>query len=214
MKTKKGRNVFVQNFEDKVEKIKQSYIQNNIRLTPLEEEMRIRFEAAFTLLCNYHSNEQAVGKLMSQFGYSRRSAYYDLRSAVELFGDVVKTKKEASRYILYEMAMKNYQLAASAAPPDIDQMNKALANLVKITGVDKDEFDLPDPSKIQPPVMVLQLSPDFVNSIYAKVIDNKAKKEVNRLIKQINTFIGESQVKDYLDTFKVIDIPHEEMDEH
>ncbi len=110
-------------FDNKLEKIQGYYDDERIKLSPTEDELRVRLEAAFTLLCKYHSNEQAKDRLMSQFNYSQAQAYRDLRSAIELFGDVIKTKKEASRYILYELAMKNYQLAASKS--DIDQMNKA-----------------------------------------------------------------------------------------
>jgi hypothetical protein len=190
-------------FDSKLEKIQGYYDDEKIKLSPTEDELRVRLEAAFTLLCKYHSNEQAKDRLMSQFGYSQAQAYRDLRAAVELFGDIIKTKKEASRYILYELAMKNYQLAASKS--DIDQMNKAVANLIKITGVDRDDFDLPDPSKIQPPMQMLSITYNFINGPHFKQIDKKAQDVLLDLQAKINALIDKSPAKEYLDILTIQD---------
>jgi len=190
-------------FDTKLEKIREYFDNDQIKLSKTEDDLRIRLEAAFTLLCKYHSNEQAKDRLMSQFSYSQAQAYRDLRSAIELFGDVVKTKKEASRYILYELAMKNYQLAASVS--DIDQMNRAVANLIKITGVDRDDFDLPDPSKIQPPIQMLSLTFNFINGPYFKQIDKKAQNVLLDLQSKVNAIIEKSPAKEYLDMLTIQD---------
>jgi hypothetical protein len=190
-------------FNNTLEKIRQYFIDDNIKLSQKEDEIRIRLESAFTLLCKYHSNEQAKDRLISQFNYTPRQAYRDIRSALELFGDVIKTKKEASRYILYELAMKNYQLAASKS--DIDQMNRAVANLIKITGVDREDIDLPDPSKIQPPMQMLSITIQFINSPFFKQIDKKAQEQVLELQNKIQGLIDKSPIKDYLDMMNISD---------
>ena len=143
---------------------------------------------------------------MTQFGYKSAQAYRDIRSAIDLFGDVVKIKKETSRYILYELGMKNYQLAASKG--DVEQMNKALTNLIKITGVDRDDFDLPDPSKIQPPIQMLSITFNFINSEFFKHIDPKAKEGLLKLQGQIQAIIDKNPFKEYLDMMQITDIPH------
>jgi len=198
-------------FDSNLEKIRAWFVDTEIKLSPHQEELRIRLESAFTLLCKYHSNEQARERLMTQFGYKSAQAYRDIRSAIELFGDVVKIKKETSRYILYELAMKNYQLAASKT--DVEQMNKALGNLIKITGVDRDDFDLPDPSKIQPPIQMLSITFNFINSEYFKHVDKKAQDELIKLQNQITTMIERSPVKEYLDLMQAQDISHTEIRE-
>jgi hypothetical protein len=191
-------------FDSKADKIRQFFVNDDdsIILTEHEKELRERFEKAFSLLCNYHSNEQAVTVMMKHYGYSRAQAYRDIRNATDIFGDVLQSKKEASKHILSEMAMKNYQLAASRN--DLDNMNKAVANLIKIAGVDRDEFDLPDPSKIQPPTQILQISMDFLSSGFAQVIDDKAKEELNNLTKKINDLIDKSPVSQYLNKLNMI----------
>lgn len=196
-------------FDSKLEKIRAWFVNTEIQLTPTEEELRIRLESAFTLLCKYHSNEQARERLMTQFGYKSAQAYRDIRSAIDLFGDVVKIKKETSRYILYELAMKNYQLAASKT--DVEQMNKALANLIKITGVDRDDFDLPDPSKIQPPVQILSIQQNFIQGPYFKHADKSVQEGLLKLQAQIQEVIDKNPFKEYLDMIQVVDIPHKEI---
>jgi hypothetical protein len=184
-------------FDSKIDKIREYYADENIKLSSIEDDLRIRLESAYTFLCKFHSNEQTKKLLINQFNYSPAQAYRDIRSALDLFGDVIKTKKEASRYILYEMGMNNYQLAASKT--DLEQMNRALTNLIKITGVDRDDFDLPDPSKIQPPVQLLTLTFNFINSEFFKQIDEKAQNELLILQNKINAMIEKSSVKEYLD---------------
>ncbi len=132
-----------------LERVAQYYIKENIRLTPKEEEVRLRWEAAFSILCNFHSTEQTVQVLMSKFSYSRAQAYRDVQNSTRLFGDVSKSSKEGVRNILYEYAMRVFQLAASAKPPDLDQMNKAMANMIKIKGLDREDPEIPSFESLQ-----------------------------------------------------------------
>jgi hypothetical protein len=201
--TNVSRYTNVKTFDNKLDKIKQHYIDDSIKLTPTEEDLRIRLDTAFSFLCKFKSNEQAKLLLVEKFNYSPAQAYRDLRSAIELFGDVVKSKKEAHRYILYEMGINNYQLAEKKH--DADQMNRALANLIKITGVDREDYDLPDPSKIQPPVQILSLTFNFIRSPYFKQIDKKAQAQLLDLQAKIQVVIDKSPVKEYLDLLEVQD---------
>lgn len=113
-----------------------------VALTDKEEEIRQRWSACFSLLTQYHSIQQAVQVMQSQFQISEAQAYRDARAAMELFGDVTKSDKEAYRHILFEYAMKIFQLAASKN--DMTEMNKALNSMIKIKGLDKEESDIPD----------------------------------------------------------------------
>jgi len=199
---KKSIQVYKQDFDSTIDKLRAYFTGENITLTDKEDEIRHRLECAFTLVCSFKSNEQAVKELVKQHGISKMQAYRDLRNSMELFGDVVKMKKEAQKYILYELAMRNYQLAALENPPNIDQLNRSVANLIKITGADRDDFDLPDPAKIQPPNQILSLEINFINSSFFDMIDPGIKQGLMKLVNEIKDLISNSQYAEYLDIFR------------
>lgn len=190
-------------YESNFDKIKAHYINDKVELNNIQQELCKRYEAAFTLLCEFHSNEQAITKLMSTFSICRSQAYKDIKNAIDLFGDATKASKEGKRYILYEMAMANYNLAISKN--DLEQANRAMTNLIKITGIEHDDPDLPDPSKIQPPIQLLQINMEFITSEYSNIIDAKAKEEINLIMDKVKAIIEKSTVKDYLNKNIVIE---------
>lgn len=114
-----------------------------------------RLEHAWSLTLDARTNEGATKKLMHKFNISRAQAYRDLTDSKQLFGDFVKSSKEADRYLLKEMGLDTYRRARKAG--ELDQMNKALANLIKITGIEKDDANLPDPQAYMPSNYVLEL---------------------------------------------------------
>ncbi|MDO7853158.1 hypothetical protein [Hymenobacter convexus] len=77
-----------------------------------------QLEAAYGLILNYHSFEQAWPLLAKQFSISRATCYRRLRDAQNLFGDVKKVKKEGRRAVLLEFARKLLQLCLTMRPPD------------------------------------------------------------------------------------------------
>jgi len=129
------------------EKILASYIdEGKITLTPLEEEMKKRWEAAFSLLLNFHSREQCVKVLQQQFGGSMATAYRDINRALALFGDVTQTRKEGMRYIIFEYNQKLFQMATK--DKNLEAMGKCLDRMIKLSDLDKDDA-LFDPDKIK-----------------------------------------------------------------
>jgi len=108
-----------------------------IELTPKELEVKQRLSETFSLLCNYHSPEQAKPIIREKYGISESQFYRDVRDAKRLYGDVTESSKAADRYIYSELAMKTFQLAAKEK--DVKGMNMALANLIKIKELDKSD---------------------------------------------------------------------------
>jgi hypothetical protein len=106
-------------------------------ITSKEQEIKQRVEAAHALLCSYHSIEQSVPLLHDKFGISSSTAYRDCQMAIRLYGDINHSSKEGMRHIYREWATKVFQMAARDR--NIGEMNKALTNLVKITGLDKED---------------------------------------------------------------------------
>jgi hypothetical protein len=125
------------------DRIQKYYLKDGgVTLTPKEEEIRQRCEVAFGLFRESYSVEQSARMLITHFKISRSRAYAAVRMAISLYADVAKTSKEGIRNIVHEMAMQAFQIAKEKK--DVDQMNKSIANIIKIKGLDKDESMLPD----------------------------------------------------------------------
>jgi hypothetical protein len=102
-----------------VERIYAAYIAETLHLlSPADKELHSELEAAYALILNYHSFEQAWPLLARQFSMSRATCYRRLTSAQNLFGDLKKVKKEGRRAVLLEFARKLLQLSLSQRPPD------------------------------------------------------------------------------------------------
>ena len=134
--------------EDRIAAVMVGELAEN-ELTAEEHRMMERWEQLWSLLNNYHSTTQAVKAHLSkceQAGHpiSRATAYRDLDRATKLWGDASKVKKQTQLVLLNEYAMKILQLATKAH--NYSEMNKALANLVKITAQQEEFFDhTPEP---------------------------------------------------------------------
>ena len=190
-----------------------SYIIGQSQTLPEHlEAVRLRWTAAFTLMLDtgLTSDRQVVKQLMATFDISEAQAYVDIAASKRLFGDARKASKEAERYLASEnakqlfakawamfMATKKYQWFGAAV-----SQQKIHA---KVNGLDKDDPDLPDPSKIHPPTQILQINIDFLTSRFAQVIDPKAKDKINALLEQIHELVEQHRIGDYLDT--TIDVP-------
>lgn len=128
-----------------------------VLLTEHQTAVLRRYEAAWGLLLEFKSNEQTLSKLMEVFEISRAQAYRDLANCKLLFGDVVRSNKEAERHILKEMALFAFQEAKKNCPKFLKEMNKAVANLIKITGIEHEDPSLPDPETFLPSSYTLEL---------------------------------------------------------
>lgn len=171
-----------------------------------------RWTSAFTLLGDNHfrSDRFVAKELMHIYDISEVTAYADIAASKRIFGDARKSYKDAERYLASEnakelfgkawsmyLATKKYQWYVAAVS---QQKLHALVN-----GFDRDDPDLPDPSKINPPTQILQINIDFIKSEFARHIDPKAKHKLNELLAKIDDLIETSRIGDYLDT--TIEIP-------
>jgi hypothetical protein len=139
--------------------------EEGIELSEKEEKIRERWDAAWTLLLNYHSQEQAANILKTKYGYSRATAHRDVQNSIKLFGNAGKSNKEGIRHILYEYSMKVFQLAASMKPPNLAEMNKAIKNMMDISGLLENDPDLPNFQDLEPHNYELNLPADLVKTL-------------------------------------------------
>ncbi|WP_460613667.1 hypothetical protein [Hymenobacter seoulensis] len=146
--------------ETALDRIRASYLHEGAedRLTPDDKKRKEHLEAAHGLLVNYHSMEQAVPLLVSRYDISRATAYRRCTEAIRLFGDVTRSYKDGIRHILYEFAMKVFQLAASAKPPDLKAMNGAIKNMSILKGLDKDDSNALSPEVLANRTYVLNVT--------------------------------------------------------
>ncbi len=68
-------------------------------LSKTDQELKKRWETAFTALLEFRSPEDAVKRLMTLFGVSKATAYRDVQRCEMLFGSFKRFDKEAWRYI-------------------------------------------------------------------------------------------------------------------
>lgn len=174
--------------------------------------LRRRWLSAFTFMLDpgLKSDRQVCKKLMMMYKISDDTAYRDIAASKRLFGDARKSSKEAERYLASENAKENYDKAWNMFLAT-KKYNWYLAAVLqqkihaKVNGLDKDDPDLPDPSKINPPIQVLQINVDFLTSQFAQFIDPKAKERINALLEQMDELVTSSRISDYLST--TIEIP-------
>lgn len=109
-----------------------------------DKKMMDRWAQIWTLLNNYHSPAQAVEahiRMCENKGeeISRRTAYRDLRFATDIWGDASRISKRSMLVLLYEFALKSFQLAAKGG--NISEMNKSVANLIKVAKETEEFYD-------------------------------------------------------------------------
>ncbi|MDB5270862.1 MAG: hypothetical protein JWP58_3902 [Hymenobacter sp.] len=133
--------------ETTLDRIKAAFLSEGAeeKLTAEERARKEQLEAAHSLLVNYHSLEQAVPLLQGRYSISKATAYRRCNEAIRLFGDVTRSYKDGIRHILYEFAMKVFQLAAGRKnefkqpDPDLKAMNTAIKNMAMLKGLDKED---------------------------------------------------------------------------
>jgi hypothetical protein len=187
-----------------LDRIKGSMMFGNdkVPLTLKEKEILERWDAAFTLLVNYHSNEQAIPLLMSRYNISRAQAYRDIRNARDLYGDINKTSKEADRIIALEWTIKTFQLAAKQRPPDLENMNRAISNYIKLKALDREDPETFREEDLQQHnfYMILQMdNSNYQIDLNAKGIDKIPKKKMQNIINTLYTDIEEVEAIELLD---------------
>lgn len=160
------------------------HVLNGRELTEKQEELYIRYRSAFTLLCNYHSIQQAVPLLVKQFNISETTAYRDISSSIRLFGNILRSDKEGHRYIVYEYAIKTYQLAAKNG--DYKAMAQSVNNMIKLLGLDKENLDLPDFTKLKQGVYPVILD-DPIRELLMTMLISPGKTDLTDLINQLGT---------------------------
>lgn len=129
------------------QQIKASFLDDAFQLTPEAEEKKKRLRHAFSLrLKNKYSRHQTVEILQKEHNISQSTAYRDYDWAMQLFGDLDKTDKNAERMILADAYWQLYQM--SLQERNIEQARKALDSYKSMFNFEDNGIEI-DPNKIQ-----------------------------------------------------------------
>lgn len=169
-----------------------SFYINGTELTPKEEEIRMRWDAAYSLILKYVNRQTVVPLLEKKFGIKTAQANRDISNCLKLFADVNESSKKAKRNLYSQLAMKIYELAASENPPNRDDMTKALALAVKIEGLDKEDPDMPDFKNFEQHVYNIVCDPSLLGMSPIPNLESELAKFKMKKLQTINIDNGES----------------------
>jgi hypothetical protein len=120
-----------------------SYLSEEVEalLTPDELERRVRIDEAWHYMVKRKSALTTAEWLQGKFDVGRATAYRIVREALQVFGDVVQTSKDAKRRLLWEYSLKGLDRCLK-----IDDMRAYAAILKNMTtfeglNLEDDTFD-------------------------------------------------------------------------
>lgn len=107
-------------------------------LTTEDRAIKDRWINIWSLLRNHHSPSQAVDAHLLQYEksgdpISRRTAYYDLRNATDLWGSHTQISRQAQLVLLQDYATQC--MRKGFEEHNLKEINKSVANLVKIAAL-------------------------------------------------------------------------------
>lgn len=144
------------NTDSTYQRIAASHIDENFALTEAEETIKNRLRHIHSLrLTNKYSKHQAITMHIREMNVSQATAYRDYSWAMQIYGELDKTDKQAEKMFLAENYWNLFQMALKKG--DIEQARKCLDSYKTLFNFDKDE-EVIDPNKIQAHEYHLHLS--------------------------------------------------------
>lgn len=118
-----------------------------VELGEKEEACYERLRKAWSLRGNGYTSAQAASVLVKEYDVSRRQAENDVRDALTLYGDVSRADKEGHRMAAAELCQKLIRRALDN--DDLKALDAAIGRLIKIHGLDRDDPEMPDVTKMK-----------------------------------------------------------------
>ena len=195
--------------EKTIERITQYYMTDNNKLSRHDNHIRVRWETAYSMLIHQNGVElDVVRMLMKFYSISKMQAYRDVYNCTRCFGPIGGMDRHFIRHMVTQWAIESLKQAEQLN--DFDAIDRFLNIIIKANNLDKEDIDIPDPSKIQPPVQLLSVDYTFLKSVYFKLIDPKAQKALLNLHKQVVALIDASPIADYKEILLAACDPTEE----
>ena len=156
--------------------------RGQVILTDHQERVRRRLLVAHSLLLEAASRKDIKSKLMKRYSISAEQAYRDIRHAIRLFGHVQKSEKEGLRHITLELAMETFRFARQEK--DIKQMNAAIANIIKLGGLDREDPNAPDWEKLKAGLYPIVLD-EPVRALFQQFIQQNGVLDLTKLMQNV-----------------------------
>ena len=192
------------------DRIRDHYI-NGTELSGEDNRIKERLVAAHAMLLGEYENDANISKMLQgRFEISRRQSYIDIFNCKNIFGEMRNSSKEGMRYIVTQMCMD--LIRAAKKTNNLKAWEKALERLTKVNNLDKEDPDMPDPSKIQPPIQLMMIDFEFMKSPMFKKLDVTTQQVLIKQYHEVMDAIKLSPLADYSDMFLIEDIEHAEID--
>lgn len=153
---------------------------------PLSEALQSRLDKmdfVDNLIRNGRQAKQIMGFLQKKYKkekISRPTAYRIIADAKYVFNSTSIRTKDYDRSVAIDLILDTRARARKKG--DFKTMSMCDSNYIKVTGVDRDDIELPDMSKIQPPVQLIQINNQFLDKAKSmlpkevyKIVEKQAK---------------------------------------
>ncbi len=156
--------------------------EDSVQLSETEIKQRDRWQKCWFILCNERTLEQTVNIIQRLYKdeISRATAYRDVKNATKLFGEVTKTSKESKRSILQQYCDRIYKIAMGAG--DLEAANRAIANMIKLGGLDIEDPDIPDFTKLEQHIYNIEVAPELIQVL--KVLASRGALNLSEVRKE------------------------------
>lgn len=181
----------IQNTDDTFDKI-ESFYANGTALSEKETIICQRIESAYALLMKHRSKKIAVKKHAATSKISLVQAYTDFKNAERIFNPLRKYSKEFLRLVTIESAMRDVRDCEKRAKDtkNINEWEKIMKvkdraeqRIIKASGLEQDDPNLPDFSKLKPHQYNVEL-PNEVKKMFFNLM-SKGVVDITQLYENI-----------------------------
>lgn len=118
-----------------------------------------RIKACYDLILKQKRKSTIIRMLQEIHGVAESGCFKLYAETEEIFGGTSKVNKEMKRHIAEEMAKELWRKAKKL--DKLSLMDKALKNYIRATGIEEEDPELPDMSKLEPGVIITLLPPQL-----------------------------------------------------
>lgn len=160
--------------------------KTRIELEEWEDEIRLRWEAAWFMLCRSKNQKEVADFIEQKFLISKSVAYDDVRNAMNLFGDPKQDVRKAKRAIAETIALRMMDKTEESGKWDLHE--KYLQKYMDLNGL-KDQGDDTNVAdaikKLKPHQIIIVTSPEELEA-KANAIQEEVMREIEVIEEERN----------------------------
>jgi hypothetical protein len=190
--------------DDTVEQRIKLFYADDYKLSADDLKIKERIDTAHSLRHQEYSTDSlVVSTLVKRYGITSRQAYFDIAMSKRIFGHISKTDKDELRHLVTEWSIELFKMSHKSK--NLKGMEKAVERITKANNLDKEDMDLPDASKIQPPVQLLSVNFNFINSPMFKKVDQAMQVALLNLYDEFMLQVKLTPLAEYTDLWEIDD---------